>query len=264
MQWLKPLPSKCLPCKVSPSLWAWRFSPRGSLLSFWWPGHRSAPWFPKSSSLFSFRALHRLSSACLCCLPVCPHRELHPTHSLAPSQLCPRRLICKTQQKRTPSTPAISKVWHQGRSAIIKPITPFQRESKLLIFKKFSLNLPTVISKHSEQWMNYYTGVSVSDRFLFSFSLLAVPTACGNLVPQLETKPVLPMLGSCTRNPQTIREVPLVIFNDIFFSFANKLYKELKKKGLYTKLRAYLIFWRRKEKSSNLEICKPNCQGKTG
>lgn len=87
-----------------------------------------------------------------------------------------------------------------------------------------------MISKHSEQWMNCYTGVSVSDRFLFSFSLLAVPTACGNLVPQLETKPILPTLGSCTHNPQTIREVPLVIFNDIFFSFANKLYKELKKK----------------------------------
>ena len=79
--------------------------------------------------------------------------------------------------------------------------------------------------------MNYDTGVSVSDHFLFSFSLLAVPTACRNLVPQLETKPVLPALGSCTLNPQTIREVPLVIFNDFFFfSFANKLYKEFKKK----------------------------------
>lgn len=62
-------------------------SPRGSLLSR--PGHRSAPWFPKSSSLFSFRALHRLSSACLCCLP-CVHTEnciqLTPWyhHSFAP------------------------------------------------------------------------------------------------------------------------------------------------------------------------------------
>lgn len=48
------------------------------------------------------------------------------------------------------------------------------------------------------------------------------------LSSQLETKPVLPTLGSCTRNPQTIRKSP-VIFNYIFF-FANKLYKELKKK----------------------------------
>jgi len=55
----------------------------------------------------------------------CVHTELHPTHSPAPSQLCPRRLICKTQHKRTPSSPAISKVWHQGRSAIIKPYYSF-------------------------------------------------------------------------------------------------------------------------------------------
>ena len=79
--------------------------------------------------------------------------------------------------------------------------------------------------------MNFDTGVSVSDHFLFSFSLLAMPTACGNLVPQLETKPVLPALGSCTLNAQTIREVPLVIFNDFFFSLLPTSYiRNLKKR----------------------------------
>lgn len=177
MQWLKPLPSKCLPCKVSPSLWAWCFSPRGFLLLFWWPDHRSAPWFPSSSSLFSFRALHRFSSACLlCCLPVCAHRELHPTHSPAPSQLCPRRLICKTQHKRTPSTPAISKVWHQGRSAIIKPYYSFSEGIQTTHFKKF-FTKPSHCDLKAQRAMNELWHWSLSLR---SFPFFFFPFGCAH------------------------------------------------------------------------------------